>query len=317
MNLIDFANDAMDIPIMSATRFRFDRNGLSALISNASRRRQFRTENEKLLGLIARESFEDVNKLISLVKDLGLASQLVEGMVEAGLTHSEVVSVGQRKKALKLFKRLLSDPAVFSQVQKAWGKRGKEGVWQKFFEDNTWILGYGLRYQFGSELGGQQLQQMIKGHDMRGAGKQVDALMKTRGLISSICLVEIKHHDTKLLKATRTGDSDVEHRPDVYLPSPELTGAVVQAQAYAQITLDNLENCYQPKRDGIRTGEEVFTFMPKALVICGSLSQLQVDDKVAEMKYRTFELFRRNINNPEIITFDELYERARFIVGDT
>ena len=31
-------------------------------------------------------------------------------------------------------------------------------------------------------------------------------------------------------------------------------------------------------------------------------------------KYRSFELYRRNISRPEIITFDELYERAKFIV---
>lgn len=29
----------------------------------------------------------------------------------------------------------------------------------------------------------------------------------------------------------------------------------------------------------------------------------------------TFELYRRNLYNPEIITFDELLERARFIVA--
>ncbi len=32
-------------------------------------------------------------------------------------------------------------------------------------------------------------------------------------------------------------------------------------------------------------------------------------------KIETFESLRRSLNNPEIITFDELYERARFIVG--
>jgi hypothetical protein len=31
-------------------------------------------------------------------------------------------------------------------------------------------------------------------------------------------------------------------------------------------------------------------------------------------KRNTFELFRRNITSPEILTFDELYERAKFIV---
>ena len=31
-------------------------------------------------------------------------------------------------------------------------------------------------------------------------------------------------------------------------------------------------------------------------------------------QFRSFELFRRNTFSPEIITFDELYERAKFIV---
>ena len=34
-------------------------------------------------------------------------------------------------------------------------------------------------------------------------------------------------------------------------------------------------------------------------------------------KRNTFELFRRNIVNPEIITLDELRERAKFIVAST
>ena len=29
-----------------------------------------------------------------------------------------------------------------------------------------------------------------------------------------------------------------------------------------------------------------------------------------------FESYRRNINNPKILTFDELFERAKFIVNN-
>lgn len=35
---------------------------------------------------------------------------------------------------------------------------------------------------------------------------------------------------------------------------------------------------------------------------------------VNEEQFVSFELFRRQLTAPEIITFDELYERARFIV---
>ncbi len=33
-----------------------------------------------------------------------------------------------------------------------------------------------------------------------------------------------------------------------------------------------------------------------------------------EDKYSSFELFRKQINNTEVITFDELYERAIYII---
>ena len=37
-------------------------------------------------------------------------------------------------------------------------------------------------------------------------------------------------------------------------------------------------------------------------------------DKEKRVKLKTFELFRRDSRNVEIITYDELYERAKFIV---
>jgi hypothetical protein len=35
---------------------------------------------------------------------------------------------------------------------------------------------------------------------------------------------------------------------------------------------------------------------------------------VGNYSFQAFEGFRRNLLQPEILTFDELYERARFIV---
>lgn len=45
------------------------------------------------------------------------------------------------------------------------------------------------------------------------------------------------------------------------------------------------------------------------------LNQFIKEDKVNEDKFSSFELFRRNLFNPEIITFDELYERAKHILN--
>ena len=53
--------------------------------------------------------------------------------------------------------------------------------------------------------------------------------------------------------------------------------------------------------------------MPKSFLVVGSLKEFTAAKGVNEARHRSFELFRPNLN-PEIITFDELYERARFIV---
>ena len=54
--------------------------------------------------------------------------------------------------------------------------------------------------------------------------------------------------------------------------------------------------------------------MPKSFLVVGSLKEFVGEHGVNAERYRSFELFRRNTLSPEIITFDELYERARFIV---
>lgn len=51
------------------------------------------------------------------------------------------------------------------------------------------------------------------------------------------------------------------------------------------------------------------TISPKGIVVIGMTNQLTSFD----MK-NTFERFRNELHNPEIITFDELFERAKFIV---
>lgn len=66
--------------------------------------------------------------------------------------------------------------------------------------------------------------------------------------------------------------------------------------------------------DGNPTGEEAFNYTPKAFMVIGSLQEFLGEKGVNQERYRSFELFRRNTTSPEIITFDELFERARFIV---
>ena len=65
---------------------------------------------------------------------------------------------------------------------------------------------------------------------------------------------------------------------------------------------------------GYPTGEEAFNYSPRAYLLIGSLRDFVGDQGVSEEQYRSFELLRQNTLSPEIITYDELYERAKFIV---
>ena len=106
----------------------------------------------------------------------------------------DLVAVGYRRKQLRNFEALLQDERFFAGERERLQCR-PEDVWQKFFEANTWIFGYGLSYQFLSKLDQGKLEKIVRGHDLTGAAKRSDALMKTRGIIGSLCFIEIKRHD--------------------------------------------------------------------------------------------------------------------------
>jgi hypothetical protein len=56
------------------------------------------------------------------------------------------------------------------------------------------------------------------------------------------------------------------------------------------------------------------TIAPKTILIIGNTSQFDGNDRESQIKAKTFELYRRNSRNIEILTYDELFDRAAFIV---
>ena len=52
---------------------------------------------------------------------------------------------------------------AISPVSRSVSDVGPEAVWQEFFEANTWIFGYGLTYQFLSQLDERKLEQIVRG----------------------------------------------------------------------------------------------------------------------------------------------------------
>lgn len=220
----------------------------------------------------------------------------------------DLQAIGYRRAQLKRFERLLSEPAFF-ESEHAKASKTPEGLWQQFFEDNRWIFGYGLSYQFLGGLSDKTLEQVVAGTSITGPGKRADAVMKTQGLINSLCFVEIKRHDTPLL-------AKEAYRSGAWAPHSEVVGGVAQVQTTVQAALENIRRKLEPTdNDGTPTGDgPLFNFDPRSFLVVGSLRQFTSSAGINEQQFRSFELFRRNTRRPEILTFDELYERARFIV---
>lgn len=246
-------------------------------------------------------------KLLSENPDLALE------IVQQNITKSDVVALAYRKTQLNVFNNLLIDKSFFETKKSEWSKTKDEDVWQHFFEENKWIFGYGLNFVFNSSLEGKKLEQTIKGADIGSAGKRVDAMLKSRGIINSLCLVEIKTHETPLLKQVKAA-----YRSAAWSASDNLNGGIVQAQKTSQITLENIKNKLEiSDNQNNPTGEIIYSYKPKSYIIIGNLNEFLTEQKlVNKEKFSSFELFRKNIQSPEIITFDELYERAKFIVYD-
>lgn len=232
--------------------------------------------------------------------------EVFSNIIRSGITTEDVIAVGYRKKQLDVFQKLLTDASFFNGLKK---KKNctNESLWQKYFEKNQWIFGYGLGYVFLSSLDDKKLEQVVQGYDVNTYGKRVDALMKTRGLISNLCFVEIKTHITKLL-------DDSAYHIGCFAPSRELAGAIAQVQGTVASAVKNLsDKIYMADNSGNPTGEEIYNYQPKSFLVIGSLSEFDTEKGVNTEKLRSFELFRKNIMYPEIITFDELFERARYI----
>ena len=233
--------------------------------------------------------------------------ELLTEVLRSEVTKEDIISVGFRKKQLEWYEKLLNDSKWFEEIKDR-KKTTNEGLWQYYFEKNPWIFGYGLGYIFIEGLDDKKLEQVVQGHNVNSHGKRVDALMKTKGIISNLCFVEIKTHTTQLLdsKPYRTG---------CWAPSKELAGAIAQVQGTVASAVDSLTNKVSLNdKLGNPKGEDIYSYQPKAYLVIGNMGEFLTENGINKDKLRSFELFRKNISSPEIITFDELYERARFIV---
>lgn len=283
--LVDFIRNLNYLPINTLSNSSVNDDYLKSLILSKEDTKQFVIEHQELLSeLLATE-----------------------------LTKEDIVALGYRKRQLEIFARLLAEPEYFEELKGKYDIKSDEALWQRFFEKNTWIFGYGLSYVFNAPLENTKLEQFVAGSDFNSSGKRIDALLKTKGIIESFCFAEIKTHKSPLLKKVTT-----PYRPESWQISDEITGALAQVQRTVQKSLTKISTKTQIKdKSGNPTNETIFLYSPKAFIVIGSLAEFEKEYGINEDQYSSFEMFRRGLNKVEIITFDELYQRATFIIKNS
>lgn len=265
----------------------------------------FTSESYAVVDKAKKDIFENITKEVaidSFAKKYG-----------ADISDKDISLLQNRRSKLDFFHSLLTNTDFFESERKKLGENKRtEDVWQTFFESNPWIFGYGLQLIACEGLDDKKLEQTVVGHDViDGAGKRIDAFLKTKGSISKILFCEIKTHLPNLLIETYD-------RPGVFVPAKELRGAVAQIQkTIHKATLKLQENFHRPTKDnGDPTGEELLFVKPRGIVVIGKLDDFKMEEGINYEKLSSFELYRQQMHGIEILTFDELYERVKFIVED-
>lgn len=146
---------------------------------------------------------------------------------------------------------------------------------------------------------------MVSGFDLSSAGTRTDAVLRTAAEMSSLVFVEIKRPHAKLLK-------EAEYRSDTWVPDADVVGGVAQLHNAVDVARKTLGERYRLRdSDGYETDVVAELCRPRSVLVVGQLASLfDGDGRPHRGRFRCFESFRRSLREPEIITFDELLERA-------
>ena len=243
------------------------------------------------------------NKLLALLQKNEGVDMLQSILDSNAVTSQDIVNLGFRKAQLQIFENLLTSPDYWKTYakQEEISQTQEEKVFQYFLRKNPWIFGFGLDYRYLSII---QSEANVRGADISGKGtEKLDELLGTEDFT---VLVELKKPTTSLFEKN-------DNRAGSWKLSSGLFEAVSQILEYKAshiVEFKNSDKLYA--QDGSPILQDAID--PKCILLIGHSTQFCGDNKEMHIKKRTFELFRRDSRNIEIITYDELYKRAKFIV---
>ena len=178
----------------------------------------------------------------------------------------------------------------FISVAKSALTSSDEDEWQQLLKNHSWVI---------SQIYAQPVvlikdQAYVGGKSIRNTGGSVIDYLYANDMTGNVLMVEIKTPAAALLRS---------YRGNVMAPAPDLSGGVQQLLQARH----SFEEEYRQLVE--RSGEDLNVVSPRCLLIVGTL--ISLSDDTAR---RSFELFRNNNRQVEVITFDELIGKAEQLV---
>lgn len=185
--------------------------------------------------------------------------------------------------------------ARIQKVSQIWHENrfnNSEEFWQKAFSQYPWIL----EQIFASPVVVMQEKAFVGGKGIENSGgKVVDFLCQNKAT-GNVALIEIKTPGLSLV-------SNTAYRAGIFSAHSELTGAVNQVLHYK-------DSLYKEFAGLSEKSQKPFcVFNPKCVIIAGTMDDILADPE----KVQSFELYRQELKNVEIVTFDELFDKVTLL----
>jgi len=219
-----------------------------------------------------------------------LSEEDQNSVIGALSSHATEIAQQQPEKLAKLRGdiELVTLEALINRYETMLDERLVEGRWQDFFNENPFIL----NMAFGYPVIKVRDQASVGGRKLSGDGEKITDFLVKNSLTNNTAIFEIKTPQTAILNKT-------PYRDGVFTPSTDLSGSINQA----------LDQKYQFQKQiaQIKDNTRIYDIESYAVHCCLVIGKTPGGDD----QKKSFELFRRNSKDVEIVTFDELLEKLK------
>lgn len=205
-------------------------------------------------------------------------------------THSKQIAEARPEALAKLQNEieLVTLEVLIHRFEDKLKKATLESEWQDFFDANKFILTMAFGYPIVEILG----QASVGGSQLIGGGSKFADFISRNSQTNNAAIFEIKTPGTPIL-------NKMPFRGKVYSATKDFSGAIAQVLDQKYQLGKNLPLLKSNDRDLVLEAYAVH-----CCLIIGTTPK-NLDEQ------KSFELFRRNSREVEIITFDELLEKLR------